>query len=139
MTIAVGSNKDVSEEVIIDTLVEVPVQLHVARERVSEFDRPGSIGDTIREYEERLGVGRSDAFVESEEVLSLTRTARTMGYVAIGMGLGGLASGGVAGLSIDKQLSALPPEAGVAVLGCSAVLVGTIAVWCRDRLGRSSR
>jgi len=71
-----------------------------------------------------------------EEIGSLTRTAKTLGSLAISTGIGGLASGAVAGLSIDKQLSSVPPEAGVAILGCSVVLLGTIAVWCRDRLSR---
>jgi hypothetical protein len=121
---------------MVETLNELPAQLHISRERVSDFDRPGSISDVIREYEVRVGLLQSE---EIDDAVALNRTARLMARLAVLLAIGGLAAGALAALSLDNRISVLAPDVGLAILGCSIALISTVGVWSRDRLGRHYR
>jgi len=64
------------------------------------------------------------------------QAARAMSRVALGLGLGGVVCGTASSVIIEGRFEAIPPAAGLAMLGSFAVLLATVGVWSRDRLPR---
>lgn len=104
-------------------------------DRISVFNLPGSIDGLKAQWETEIAGKQAALEPESsiQETESLRDTAKLLGKMTVGFGVGGLLIGVAATTSIEHGV---PFNAGVTpmLVGGFGVLMTTVTVWSRDNL-----